>query len=61
LLLSEADGQNFVDQATGSFQRDGTKQLERSIGFDNFARALEFMRRVGEKAEEKRHHPAHLT
>jgi 4a-hydroxytetrahydrobiopterin dehydratase len=41
--------------------RDGTKQLERSFGFDNFAQALEFTRRVGEKADEEGHHPALLT
>jgi 4a-hydroxytetrahydrobiopterin dehydratase len=42
-------------------ERDGTKQLERNFRFDNFARALEFKRRVGEKADEEGHHPALLT
>ena len=42
-------------------ERDGTKQLERSFGFDNFAQALAFTRRVGEKADEEGHHPALLT
>jgi 4a-hydroxytetrahydrobiopterin dehydratase len=42
-------------------EREGTKQLERSFRFDNFARALEFTRRVGEKADEKGHRPALLT
>jgi 4a-hydroxytetrahydrobiopterin dehydratase len=34
-------------------ERDGTKQLERSFGFNNVAQALEFTRRVGEKAGEE--------
>ena len=38
-------------------ERDGTKQLEGSFGFDNFAQALEFICRVGEKADEEGHHP----
>jgi 4a-hydroxytetrahydrobiopterin dehydratase len=42
-------------------ERDGTKQLKRSFRFDNFARALAFTRRVGEKADEKGHRPALLT
>jgi 4a-hydroxytetrahydrobiopterin dehydratase len=42
-------------------KRERTKQLERSFRFDNFVPALEFTRRVGEKADEKGHHPALLT
>ena len=42
-------------------ERDVTKQLERSFGFDNSAQALKFTRRVGEKADEEGHHPALLT
>jgi 4a-hydroxytetrahydrobiopterin dehydratase len=42
-------------------ERDVTKQLERSFGFDNSAQALEFTRRVSEKADEEGHHPALLT
>jgi 4a-hydroxytetrahydrobiopterin dehydratase len=40
---------------------DGVKRLQRVFRFDDFARALEFTRRVGELAEEEGHHPALLT
>ena len=42
-------------------ERDGIKRLERVFGFRNFVEALAFTDRVGEQAEEERHHPALLT
>src|SRR5215216_8201151 len=42
-------------------ERDGVKRLERAFTFDDFARALAFTNRVGEKAEEEGHHPALQT
>lgn len=41
--------------------RDGVMQLERVYTFENFADAMEFTNKVGELAEEERHHPALLT
>ncbi len=38
-------------------ERDGVKRLEREFTFDDFARALAFVNRVGEEAEECGHHP----
>jgi len=40
---------------------EGIKRLRRTFGFDDFAQALEFTRRVGELAEQEGHHPALLT
>ncbi len=42
-------------------EREGIKRLERVFGFPNFAQALAFTDRVGERAEEEGHHPAILT
>ena len=42
-------------------QREGTKRLERTFKFSNFAQALAFTNKVGEQAEEEGHHPALLT
>lgn len=42
-------------------ERDGTKQLERTFEFENFAQALAFTDQVGEQAEQEGHHPALLT
>ncbi len=42
-------------------EHDSTKQLERSFNFDNFAQALAFTNKVGERAEEEGHHPTLLT
>ncbi len=42
-------------------QREGIKRLERVFKFRNFAQALAFTNRVGERAEEEGHHPALLT
>jgi 4a-hydroxytetrahydrobiopterin dehydratase len=42
-------------------ERDGVKRLERTFGFRNFAEALAFTDKVGERAEEEGHHPALLT
>jgi 4a-hydroxytetrahydrobiopterin dehydratase len=42
-------------------ERDGVKRLERMFRFDDFARALAFTNRVGERAEEEGHHPALLS
>jgi 4a-hydroxytetrahydrobiopterin dehydratase len=42
-------------------EREGIKRLERVFGFRNFAEALAFTDRVGERAEEEGHHPALLT
>ena len=40
---------------------DGIKRLRRAFSFDDFAQALEFTNKVGELAEEERHHPALVT
>jgi 4a-hydroxytetrahydrobiopterin dehydratase len=40
---------------------DGIKRLRRVFSFDDFAQALAFTRKVGELAEDERHHPALLT
>lgn len=40
---------------------DGVKRLRRAFSFDDFASALAFTNRVGEIAEDERHHPALLT
>ena len=42
-------------------ERDGVKRLERTFGFRNFAEALAFTDKVGERAEEEGHHPTLLT
>ena len=42
-------------------ERKGTKSLERTFKFENFAQALAFTNKVGEQAEEEGHHPALLT
>jgi 4a-hydroxytetrahydrobiopterin dehydratase len=42
-------------------EREGTKRLERTFEFGNFAQALAFTNKVGEQAEEEGHHPAVLT
>jgi 4a-hydroxytetrahydrobiopterin dehydratase len=42
-------------------ERDGVKRLEREFRFADFAQALDFTVRVGERAEEAGHHPALLT
>ena len=41
--------------------RDGVERLEREFRFADFASALDFTNRVGERAEEAGHHPALLT
>jgi 4a-hydroxytetrahydrobiopterin dehydratase len=40
---------------------DGIKRLRRGFSLDDFAQALEFANKVGERAEEEGHHPALLT
>lgn len=42
-------------------EREGIKRLERVFKFANFAQALVFTNKVGERAEEEGHHPALLT
>ena len=42
-------------------EREGIKRLERVFKFANFAQALVFTNKVGERAEEEDHHPALLT
>lgn len=42
-------------------ERDGVKRLEREFRFADFALALDFTVKVGERAEEAGHHPALLT
>jgi len=41
--------------------RDGIPRLERLFSFSNFAGAMEFSVKVGQLAEEEKHHPAILT
>lgn len=38
-------------------KKDGSKRLERTFKFDDFAQALAFTNGVGEIAEEEGHHP----
>jgi 4a-hydroxytetrahydrobiopterin dehydratase len=42
-------------------EREDIKRLERVFKFGNFAQALAFTNKVGERAEEEGHHPALLT
>jgi 4a-hydroxytetrahydrobiopterin dehydratase len=42
-------------------EEDGIARLRRVFGFDDFAQALEFAKRVGGLAEEEGHHPALLV
>ncbi|MDQ4127195.1 MAG: 4a-hydroxytetrahydrobiopterin dehydratase [Actinomycetota bacterium] len=42
-------------------EREGVKRLERAFRFADFAQALAFTDKVGERAEEEGHHPALLT
>ncbi|HXF97153.1 MAG TPA: 4a-hydroxytetrahydrobiopterin dehydratase [Gaiellaceae bacterium] len=42
-------------------EEEGILRLRRVFGFDDFAQALDFTRRVGELAEAEGHHPALLT
>ena len=42
-------------------EREDIKRLERVFKFGNFAQALAFTNKVGERAEEEVHHPALLT
>ena len=42
-------------------EREDIKRLERVFKFGNFAQALVFTNKVGERAEEEGHHPALLT
>jgi 4a-hydroxytetrahydrobiopterin dehydratase len=53
-LLVSVPGWRVVDH-------DGVGRLEREFGFADFASALDFTNRVGERAEEAGHHPALLT
>jgi 4a-hydroxytetrahydrobiopterin dehydratase len=41
-------------------ERDGTNRLRRVFSVDDFARALEFTKKVGELAAREGHHPALL-
>lgn len=38
-------------------QLDGVKQLNKTFKFENFASAMEFANKVGDKAEQEDHHP----
>jgi 4a-hydroxytetrahydrobiopterin dehydratase len=38
-------------------EEDGMKKLRRAFDFSSFAEALDFTNRVGQIAEEERHHP----
>lgn len=53
----------YLEQVPGweVVEREGTKRLERSFRFDDFASALAFTNRVGEAAEEQGHHPLLAT
>ncbi len=42
-------------------ERDGIKRLRRIFSADDFARALEFTKKVGELAEDEGHHPELVT
>ena len=42
-------------------EREDIKRLERVFKFGNFAQALAFTNKVGERAEEEGHNPALLT
>ena len=53
-LLRDVPGWRVVE-------RSGVVRLEREFRFEDFASALAFTDRVGERAEEAGHHPALLT
>ena len=55
--LDREEAQRLLHQIPGwSLTHEGAR-LERRFGFENFAAALSFVNRVGEIAEQERHHP----
>ena len=50
-----------LQQGWSVVERDGTKQLEKSFKFKDFAEALDFTNKIGALAEREGHHPDILT
>lgn len=61
--LTDAQIEEMSPQVPGwrVVEHEGIKRLNRAFKFGNFAQALAFTNKVGEKAEEEGHHPALLT
>ena len=61
--VTDAEIAEFQPQVSGweIVELDAIKRLRRVFSFDDFAQALEFTNKVGELADEERHHPALLT
>lgn len=61
--VSDEDAAEFRKQIPDwdIIEQDGIKRLQRVFEFPDFAKALDFTRRVGELAERNDHHPAILT
>ena len=55
--LPAREQQALLAQLSPEWRIVNGHHLERSYGFRNFAAALAFVNRVGELAEEQRHHP----
>lgn len=55
--LSPAEAEGLIGEIPGWSLEDGATKIVRKFRFDDFAKALEFVRRVGEVAESQQHHP----
>lgn len=55
--LSAEQGQAQLAQTPGWSLMDDASRIERRFKFKNFAAALDFVNRVGEVAEQEKHHP----
>jgi 4a-hydroxytetrahydrobiopterin dehydratase len=70
-VACRSDAPTVTDEEIAEFQPqvsdweisefEGIKRLRRVFSFDDFAQALEFTNKIGELAEDERHHPALLT
>ena len=54
-ILSDADIRQALQQLPG-WQQNG-KAIERSLSFENFIKAMEFVNHIAEAAEAVNHHP----
>lgn len=59
--LSAANVSEHLLQTAGWQARDDYTKLEANFQFKNFRTALEFVRQVGELAEDEFHHPISIT
>jgi 4a-hydroxytetrahydrobiopterin dehydratase len=56
--LSESDAKSMINDETPEWKLiDDSKKISREFEFKNFVKALEFVNKVGEIAEEQGHHP----